>query len=185
VFAGRRRNTLVTDADNIAIGEVSSFIMNMKRNTRFFQQRVDWKNPTSRVRTVLDRASRATAACVCRFYSRSKAEQAIGRDLSYPLPGLAVEWNVKADFSWVWSDNQEGAAKSDPELLTRLLQQTGYLPDKSNYPAEGKKVLPVDVMSSAYKNFLASNSTFSAQATYKGGKGKGKGKSRMPEGKTK
>ncbi len=45
--------------------------------------------------------------------------------------------------------------------------------------------MPVEVVASAYKKSLASNSTFSVQATYKGGKGKGKGKSRMPEGKTK
>jgi hypothetical protein len=40
--------------------------------------------------------------------------------------------------SGVITDNQEGEAKSNPELLTRLLQQTGYLPDKSDYLAEGK-----------------------------------------------
>jgi hypothetical protein len=41
---------------------------------------------------------------------------------------------------------------SDPELLTRLFQQTGYLPDKSDYLAEGKKVVP--------------NSTFSVQSSF-------------------
>jgi hypothetical protein len=39
--------------------------------------------------------------------------------------------------------------------------------------------MPVEVMASAYKKSLASNSTFSVQSTYKGGKGEGKGKTRM------
>ena len=43
----------------------------------------------------------------------------IGRDLPNSLPGLAVEWNVEADSSLVWNDNQNGAAYNDPELLTR------------------------------------------------------------------
>jgi hypothetical protein len=58
------------------MGKVSSFIMNMKKNTCLVQQKVDWKNLTSRVRTVLERASRATAAFVASIYSCSKAEQA-------------------------------------------------------------------------------------------------------------
>jgi hypothetical protein len=165
--------------------------MLMKKKTCLFQHKVDWKNPFARVSTVIDRDSRATATFVASTPARKQSKQqrcsstGIGRDLSKPLPGLAVEWNVNADFSWVWSNNQEGATKSDPELLTRLLRQTGHLQDKSDYLAEEKKVVPVEVMTSAYKKFLAPNSTFSVQATHKGSKGKGKGKARMPEGKTK
>ncbi len=99
---------------------------------------------------MIDQASRATAAFVASTPARKQSKQqrrssaGIRRDLCELLPGLAVEWNVDAEFSWVWSDNQEGAAKSDSELLTRLLQHTGYLLDKSDYLAEGKKVLPVE-----------------------------------------
>jgi hypothetical protein len=172
------------------VSEVASFIMLLKKNTRAFQHKVDWKNPSSRVRTVIDRASRATAPIVASTPAKKQGKQprhssaGIGRDLSEPLPGLAVEWNVEADSSWVWSDNQEGAAKGDPELLARILQQSGWLHDKSDYLAEGKKVVPSEVMASAYKKFLAPNNPPSAQTTYKGGKGKGKGKSkglRIPE----
>ncbi len=162
--------------------------MLLKKNTRSFQHKVDWKSPSSRVRTVIDRASRATASVVASTPARKQSKQprrssaGIGRDLSEPLPGLAVEWNVEADYSWVWSDNQEGAAKSGPELLARLLQQSGWLHDKSDYLAEGKKVVPSDVMSSAYKKFVAPNNPPPAQATHKGGKGKGRTKGmRVPD----
>ena len=80
---------------------------------------------------MIDRASRATAAFVASTPARKPGKQprrssaGVGRDLSEPLPGLAVEWNVEADFSWVWSDNQEGAAKSDLDLRTGLLQPNG------------------------------------------------------------
>jgi hypothetical protein len=134
VFVNGLRNRLVTDADKLAVAEVCTFIMLMKKNTRSFQHKVDWKSPSSRVRTVIDRVSRATAAFVASTPARKQSKQqrrssaVMGRDLSEPLPGLAAEWNVEADFSWVWSDNQEGAAKSDPELLTRLLKEYNSVP---------------------------------------------------------
>ena len=81
----------------------------------------------------------------------------IGRDLPNSLPGLAVEWNVEADSALVWNDNQNGAAYNDPELLTRLLQQIHYLPDKFDFLAEGKKVILAEVMATTYKKFLAKN----------------------------
>jgi hypothetical protein len=76
---------------------------------------------------------------------------------------------------------------NDPKLLTRLLQRNNFLPDENNYLAEGKKVLPVDALSSAYRKFLNQDSSFSVQTiSYKGGKGKGKGgKPRALEGKLK
>jgi hypothetical protein len=180
VFVNGLRNKLVNDADKQAVSEVASCIMLLKKNTRSFQHKVDWKSPSSRVRTVIDRASRATALVVASTPARKQGKQprrssaGIERDLSEPLPGLAVEWNVEADYSWVRSDNQEGAAKSDPELLARLLQQSGRLHDKSDYLAEGKKVVPSDVLASAYKKFVAPNNPPSAQAAHKGGKGKGR-----------
>jgi hypothetical protein len=187
VFVNGLRNKLVTDADKQAVSEVASFIMLMKKNTRSFQHKVDWKNPSSRVRTVIDRVSRATAAFVTSTPARKQSKQprrssaGVGRDLSEPLPGLAVEWNVEADFSWVWSNNQEGAAKSDFELLARLLQQNGWLHDKSDYLAQGKKVVPSELTASTYKKFVAPNYPSSVQAANKGGKGKGKIKMRMPD----
>jgi hypothetical protein len=188
VFVNGLRDRLPKDADKQAVFEVTSFIMLLKKNTRSFQHKVDWKSPLSRVRTVIDRVSRATAPIVASTPARKQGKQprrssaGIGRDLSEPLPGLAVEWNVEADSSWVWSDNQEGAAKNDPELLARLLQQSGWLHDKSDYLAEGKKVVPSEVMASAYKKFVAPNSPSPAQTTHKGGKGKGKAKGmRMPK----
>jgi hypothetical protein len=39
------------------------------------------------------------------------------------------------------NDNQEGAAKSDAKLLTRLMQEACYLPDESDYLTQGKTVI--------------------------------------------
>jgi hypothetical protein len=64
VFVNGLRSKLVNDADKQAVSEVASFIMLLKKNTRAFQHKVDWKSPSSRVRTVIDRASRATAPVV-------------------------------------------------------------------------------------------------------------------------
>ncbi len=75
-----------------------------------------------------------------------------------------------------------GAANNDPELLTRLLQQSLYLPDKSDVLAEGKKVVPVEVLATAYKKFLDRNNPPPISVTSKGGKNKGKGKYDVPSG---
>jgi hypothetical protein len=78
---------------------------------------------------------------------------------------------------------------NDPKLLTRLLRKNKLLPDEDDYISEGKKVLPVDALSSAYKKFLMPDNSFSVQTLSlqnKSGKGKGKGgKPRVPEGRTK
>jgi hypothetical protein len=81
-----------------------------------------------------------------------------------------------------WNDNQVGAAFNDPDLLTRLLQQSLYLPAKSDFLAEGKKVTLADVMATNYKNFLARNEPPPVLADNKSGKNKGKGKYGMPRG---
>jgi hypothetical protein len=79
---------------------------------------------------VLDKISRETPAFVDSAPTKKHNKQqrrslaGIGRDLPDSLPGLAVEWNVDAERSWAWNDNQVGAAFNDPELLTRLLQQS-------------------------------------------------------------
>ncbi len=111
----------------------------------------------------------------------------MGRDNSDSFSGLMVEWNVNAPSSWVWNDNQRGAAMNDPQLLTRLLQKSNFLPDEDDFLAEGKKVFPVEALSSAYKKFLNADNSFVVQTpSYKGGKGKGKGgKFRAQEGKSK
>jgi hypothetical protein len=52
------------------------------------------------------------------------------------------------------------------------LQKAAYLPDESDYLAEGKTDVPIDILTSTYKKFLvARSSSFTVQ---KGGKGKGK-----------
>jgi hypothetical protein len=182
-----------SEVDRVAIREVCAFFMDLKRNTRLFQQRVDWKSPSARIRAVMDQGARADAAIVSSTQMRKGNKQqrrssaGICRDASDSLPGLTVEWNVDAPSSWVWNDNQKGAAMNDPKLLTRLLQKINFLPEEDNYLAEGRKVLPVDVLSLTYKKFLNPNSSFSVQTlSYKGGKGKGKGgKSWAPEGRLK
>jgi hypothetical protein len=182
-----------SEIDRAAVREVYAFFMNLKKNTRLFQQRVDWKSPNSRIRSVMDQGVRADAAIVSSTQMRKGSKQqrrssaGMDRDASDSLPLLMIEWNVDAASSWVWNDNQKGAAMIDPKLLTRLLQKNGFLPDDDNYISEGKKVLPVDVPSSAYRKFLMPDNSLTVQTlSYKGGKGKGKGgKPRGPEGKTK
>ena len=182
VNAKRLMNKEDNEADKDAVKDVCTFFMNMKRDTGMFQHRVDWKNPSSRIKTVLDKISRETPAFVDSAPTKKQNKQqrrslaGIGRDLPDSLPGLAVEWNVEAERSWAWNDNQVGAAYNDPELLTRLLQHSRYLPDKFDYLAEGKKVLLAEVMAISYKKFLARNDPPSTTADNKSGKGKGKGK---------
>jgi hypothetical protein len=52
------------------------------------------------------------------------------------------------------------------------LQEANYLPDESDLLTEGKKVIPIDMMSSTNKSFLAKRASY--VVTHKGGKGKGK-----------
>jgi hypothetical protein len=150
--------------------------MNLKKSTRLFQQRVDWKNPGSRIRSIMDRFGNTSAAVVSSFQMRKGPKQqrrssaGIGRDNSDSLSGLMVEWNVDAPSSWLWNDNQRGAAMDDSKLLTRLLQKNNFLSDEDDYLAEGKKVLPVEALTSAYKKFVNSDNSFVVQTTsYKGG----------------
>ncbi len=77
-------------------------------------------------------------------------------------------------------DNQAGASNDDPELLARLLRQNLFLPDKSDYLAEGKKVIPAEVLATAYRKFLDRNNPSPVPVTSKGGKNKGKGKYGAP-----
>jgi hypothetical protein len=108
-----------------------------------------------------------------RSKQQRRSSAGIGRDASDSLSLLMIEWNVDAPSSWVWNDNQKGAAMNDPKLLTRLLQKNKLLPDEDDYLSEGKKVIPVDALSSAYKKFLMPDNSFSVQTlSYKSGKGK-------------
>ncbi len=75
VFARRLINKQVSEANKAAVNEVCSFIMNLKRNTRLFQHRFDWRNPSPRVKTVLDKASRAAAAYVASTPARKQSKQ--------------------------------------------------------------------------------------------------------------
>jgi hypothetical protein len=188
VNAKRLINKQVSEADKEAVREVCTFFMNMKKNTRAFQSRVDWKNPSSRVKAVLDKLFRTTPAYVASAPVRKQSKQprrlsaGIGRDLRDALPGLMVEWNTESETAWVWNDNQEGASNNDPELLTKLLRQNLYLPDKSDVLAEGKKVMPVDVLATTYKKWLERHNPLPAQVS-KGGKGKGRSKYGMSSGR--
>jgi hypothetical protein len=152
--------------------------MRMKKHTRLYQQKIDWRNPGPRLAGVLDKANwqAANSALAAPFRKDTKQQRrsstGFGRDSSESRTGLAVEWNLEIGSFWVWNDNQEGAARSDPKLLTRLLQKAGYLPDESDVLTEGKTVVPIDMLSSTYKRFLvARSSSFTVQ---KGGKGKSK-----------
>ena len=174
--------------DKDAVKGVCTFFMNLRKNTCLFQHRIDWKNPSSRVKTVLDKISRETSAFVASAPTKKQSKQqrrslvGISRDLPDSLPGLAVEWNVEVDRPWAWNDNQAGAAFNDPVLLTRLLQENLYLPNKNDYLAEGKKVILAEVMATSYRRFIAKDEPIPALADSKGGKFKGKGKYGMPRG---
>ena len=127
VNAKRLMNQQVGDPDINAVKDVCTFFMNLKKNTCRFQTRVDWRNPSNRIKTVLDKIARNTPPIVDSAPIKKQNKQqrrslvGISRDLPDSLPGLAVEWNVEADSAFVWNDNQNGAAYNDPELLTRLL----------------------------------------------------------------
>jgi hypothetical protein len=69
-----------------------------------------------------------------------------------------------------------GASNDDPGLLTTLLRQNLFLPDESDFLAEGKKVIPVEVLSAAYIKFLDRKIPPPVSVTSKGGRNKGKGK---------
>ena len=103
--ARRLISTQPSEADKEAVKEVCSFFGNMKKTTRSFQTRVEWKNPTVRIKSVLDRISRTTPASVAPAPIRKQSKQqrrssgGIGRNLPDSLPGLAVEWNVDVEHS--------------------------------------------------------------------------------------
>ncbi len=91
-----------SDVDRTAVKEVCTFFMDLKKNTRLFQRHVDWKNPGSRIRSVMDRVAKMDAAVVSSTQMRKGAKQqrrssaGMGRDISDSLSGLMVEWNVNA-----------------------------------------------------------------------------------------
>ena len=86
----------------------------------------------------MDRVAKTDAAVVSSTQMRKGTKQqrrssaGMGRDISESLSGLMVEWNVDAPSSWVWNDNQKGAAMDDQKLLTRLLQKNNVLPDEDD-----------------------------------------------------
>jgi hypothetical protein len=165
IVAKRYEKEQVTEADRAVVREVCVFFMRMKKHTRLYQQKVDWSNPGTRLAGVLDKANwqAANSALAAPFRKGTKQQRrsstGFGRDSSESRTGLAVEWNLEIGSSWVWNDNQEVAARSDPKLLTRLLQKAAYLPDESDVLTEGKTVVLIDMLSSTYKRFLVARSS--------------------------
>jgi hypothetical protein len=59
---------------------------------------------------------------------------------------------------------------------TLLLQKNNFLPEEDDFLVEGKKVLPIEALPSAYKKFLNADNSFVVQTlSSKSDKGKGKG----------
>jgi hypothetical protein len=184
------RDNEQSEADKAAVNDTCLFFMRMKANTRCYQQQVDWGSPSSRVKQVLDTVGKSASAPVASARKSSKQQRnstsgAI-RNLSEPLAGLAAEWNTEAETAWVWKDNQEGAALADPWLFTRLLQKGGMIPAEGDYLSQGKKVLPISVLSNTCKKHYLVSTPYPYQSPFKGGKGKGrdgKGKFGKDKGK--
>ena len=169
-----------SEVDKAAINDVCIFFMKMKANTRCYQQQVEWANPSTRVRQVLDTASKGMSApaAPARKGAKQQRRSTSGaiRSSSESLTGLAVEWNTEVETAWVWKDNQEGAAKADPWLFTRLLQKADVIPSDGDYLTPGKKVLPIGVLANTCKQHRLVSTPYSYAPSYKGGKGKGKDK---------
>jgi len=165
-------------ADKAAVNEICVFFMKMKANARSYQQQVEWANPPSQVKRVLDSAARVASnpTAPARKGSKQQRRSTSGaiRGLSEPLSGLAAEWNTEADTAWVWKDNQEGAAKADPWLFTRLLQRAEMIPSEGDYLTPGKPVLPIGVLSNTCKKHFLNLTPYPYPPYNKGGKGKGK-----------
>ncbi len=85
-------NQQVGVPDRDAVKSVCTFFMNLKKNTCLFQHRIDWKNPSNRVKTELDKISRETPAFVDSAPTKKQSKQprrslvGIGRDLPDSLP---------------------------------------------------------------------------------------------------
>ncbi len=90
----------------------------------------------------MDRVAKTDLAVVSSTQMRKGSKQqrrssaGMGRDIFFSLSSLMVEWNVDASSSWVWNDNQNGAAIDDHKLLTRLLQKNKVLPAEDDYLEE-------------------------------------------------
>jgi hypothetical protein len=161
--------------------------MRIKLNTRCYQQQVEWANSSTRIKQVLDAASKGDLAptAPARKGSKQQRRSASGaiRSSSGPLAGLAIEWNTETETAWVWKDNQEGAAKADPWLFTRHLQKADIIPAEGDYLTLGKKVLPLGVLSNTCKRHYLVSTPYPYASPYKGGKGKGKdGKGKVGKG---
>jgi hypothetical protein len=85
-----------SEVDKAAVREVCAFFVNLKKSTRLFQKRVDWKSPNSRIRSVMDQGARADAAIVSSTQMRKGSKQqrwssaGIGRDASDSLSLLMM-----------------------------------------------------------------------------------------------
>jgi hypothetical protein len=97
VVAKRYEKEQVAEADRAAVREVCVFFMRTKQHTRLYQQKVDWRNPGTRLAGVLDKANwqAANSALAAPFRKGTKQQRrsstGFGRDSSESRTGLAVE----------------------------------------------------------------------------------------------
>ncbi len=177
-FAFYHRDREQSEADRAPVNEACIFFMKMKTSTHCYQQQVEWANPSTRVKQVLDAASKSmlAPAAPARKGVKQQRRSTSGaiRGSSEPLTGLAVEWNTEVETTWVWKDNQEGAAKADPWLFSRLHQKADVIPAEGDYLTPGKKTLPIAVLSNTCKKHCLVNTPYLYPPSHKGGKGKGK-----------
>jgi hypothetical protein len=103
-----------SEADKAAVNEACIFFMKMKVNTRCYQQQVEWANPSTRVKQVLDAASKGMSApsAPARKGAKQQRRSTSGaiRSSFEPLTGLAVEWNTEVETAWVWIEGQPGGS---------------------------------------------------------------------------
>ncbi len=96
ILAKRYEKERAAEADRAAVREVCVFFMRMKQDTRLYQQKVDWRNPGTRLAGVLDKANwqAANSALAAPFRKGTKQQRhsstGFGRDSSESRTGLAV-----------------------------------------------------------------------------------------------
>ncbi len=89
VFTTFHRDKEQSAADKAAVNEIGVFFMKMKANARSYQQQVEWANPPSRVKQVLDSAARAVLEPTAPARKGSKQQR---RSTSGVIRGLSCQF---------------------------------------------------------------------------------------------